>query len=82
METWTGHRLSVRGLAVTGDGRLAFSVAIDRTMVVWDLQTRREVAAVALEGAPRCVAITPDRRKILVGDTAGGVYCLRYVVPG
>jgi len=84
-----GHRFGVRGVAVTADGRLAFSVAIDRTVRVWDLHTGQERAAslpfmlegaaVALEGTPRCLAIAPDGATIWVGDAAGNVYCLRYV---
>jgi hypothetical protein len=39
------------------------------------------MAAVALEGAPRCLALAPDQTTILVGDAAGNVYCLRYAGP-
>jgi len=74
-----GHRLGVRGVAVTADGRLAFSAAIDRMVRVWDLRAATEVGAVALEGAPRCVVIAPDGAIIWVGDAAGNVYCLHCV---
>jgi WD40 repeat protein len=72
----------IRGVAVTGDGRFAIAAAIDRMVRVWDLCTSQEVAAVALEGAPRCLALAPDQTTILAGDAAGNVYCLHYVDPG
>jgi len=39
-------------------------------------------AAAALEGATRCLVLSPDGETILVGDAAGNVYCLWYVEQG
>jgi WD40 repeat protein len=76
------HGRSVRGVGVSQDGRFAVTAAIDRLVRIWDLEAREEVAAAALEGATRCLALSPDGETILVGDAAGNVYCLRYVAPG
>jgi WD40 repeat protein len=73
------HGPSVRGIGVSPDGRFAVTTAIDRLARIWDLQAREEIAAAALEGATRSLALSPDGETILVGDAAGNVYCLRYV---
>ena len=76
------HGLSIRGIGVSPDSRFAVTAAIDRLVRVWDLQAKQEIAAAALEGATRCLALSPDGATILVGDAAGNVYCLRYVEAG
>jgi len=73
---------SIRGIGVSRDGRFAVTAAIDHLVRIWDLQAKQELAAAALEGAPRCLALSPDGRTILVGDAAGNVYCLRHIAPG
>jgi WD40 repeat protein len=73
---------SIRGIGVSQDGRFAVTAAIDRLVRIWDLQAKQELAAAALEGAPRSLALSPDGQTILVGDAAGNVYCLRHVAPG
>ena len=76
------HGPSIRGIGVSPDGRFAVTAAIDRLVRIWDLQAKQEIAAAALEGATRCLALAPDGQTILVGDAAGNVYCLRYVEQG
>jgi WD40 repeat protein len=72
----------VRGVGALQDGRFAITAAIDHLVRIWDLQAKQELAATALEGAPRCLALSPDGRTILVGDAAGNVYCLHCIDPG
>ena len=79
VESFPAHEASLRGVAVTKDGRLAVTAAIDRLVKVWDLRTGQELAAVALEGAPRCLALAADGTAVMLGDAAGNVYCFRYV---
>ena len=79
VESLPAHEAGLRGVAVTKDGRFAATAAIDRLVKVWDLGTGQELAAVALEGAPRCLVLAPDGTTALVGDAAGNVHCFRYV---
>jgi WD40 repeat protein len=72
---------SIRGIGVSRDGRFAVTAAIDHLVRIWDLRAKQELAAAALEGAPRSLALSPDGQTILVGDAAGNVYCLRHVAP-
>jgi len=79
VDTLPTHGPSVRGIGVSPDGRFAVAAAVDRLVRIWDLQAKQELAAAALEGATRCMALSPDGQMMLVGDAAGNVYCLQYI---
>jgi WD40 repeat protein len=79
VDTLQTHGPSIRGIGVLPDGRFAVTAATDRLVRIWDLQAKQELAAAALEGATRCLALSPDGQTMLVGDAAGNVYCLQYI---
>jgi WD40 repeat protein len=63
LRTLEGHSGSVRGVAVTPDGRCAVSASSDHTLKVWDLETGRQL--LTLEGHSSWVngvAVSPDGR--------------------
>jgi WD40 repeat protein len=62
LEPWnlTGHRSEVLGVAVSGDGRWAVSVS-DWELKVWDLETARELRALA--GDFRLMAVSENWRR-------------------
>jgi WD40 repeat protein/serine/threonine protein kinase len=72
-----GHECEVRAVALTMDGCLAFSTAMDRQLKVWDVHTGKELANATLTVPLNCIAVTPDGGTVLVGDIAGGIYCFR-----
>lgn len=64
----------VSDLAVTADGQYAVSVAADRMIKVWDMETREEAASFTAQGQLYSCAVAPDGRTILAGDNVGRVY--------
>ncbi len=64
--TFEGHGDSVRGCAVTPDGRRVVSASADGTLKVWDLETGQEVATLEGHGAwVNGCAVTPDGRRVV-----------------
>jgi hypothetical protein len=68
--------------AVTADGRDLISVVEGYTLSVWELESGRRRASVTLDGTLSCVAVAEDGESVITADTAGNVYCLRYLRPG
>ena len=67
----------VRALAVSADGRLAYSCSDDRTLRAWDLDRGSMLAAFTTD-APLCaLALAPDGVTAAVGDVAGRVHWFR-----
>jgi len=79
--TLAGHSNWVNAVTVTPDGSRVISASKDCTLRVWDLEKGQEMAMIALDSGLWHVAIVSDGTTILVGDTAGNIYCLRYVDP-
>jgi WD40 repeat protein len=77
-----GHTDWMSAVAVTHDARLVVSTAYDRTLRIWDLETGASLAVIFLD-VLTCVAIVPHTNplRIIAGDAAGSVYCLRYIEP-
>lgn len=64
-----GHRDTVWGLCVTGDGRTIFSAGDDGLVRAWDPLTgtlTREIKSGHV-GRVRCLAVTPDGRRLVSG---------------
>ena len=70
----TGHRSAVTGLALQG-GRL-YSCSRDRTLRLWNLLEERTEPVTALQADAwlLCLALSPDRRQLFVGDSDGRLY--------
>src|SRR5206468_1147679 len=63
LRTLEGHSGSVRGVAVSPDGRRAVSASADNTLKVWDLESGRELRTLeGHSGSVRGVAVSPDGR--------------------
>jgi WD40 repeat protein len=72
VRTLEGHSSSVRGVAVTPDGKKAISASVDNTLKVWDLDT--EGVLRTLEGhssSVQGVAVTPDGKKAVSASDDG-----------
>jgi WD40 repeat protein len=78
--TLTGHADRVRAVGTMPDRPLIVSGGDDRTLRLWDFHTGRELARAVLDAAVTCLAVTFDSPSlVIVGDAAGGVYCLEWV---
>jgi len=72
-----GHGGKVNALAVSADGRLAYSCADDRILRAWDIGQGCMLAAFTAD-APLCaLALAPDGVTVAVGDVAGRVHWFR-----
>jgi WD40 repeat protein len=81
LRTLSGHKGSVRAVAVTPDGRRVVSGSWDHTLKVWDLATGAELATMILDAPLLSVALTPDGATIIAGDSFGNLHCLHYHTP-
>lgn len=69
--TFTGHTDKLRDIALAPNGRLAASIAADRTARLWDVQTGRELRrAAGYDHLSSAVAFTPDGKRLLVASHA------------
>jgi WD40 repeat protein len=59
-DVFNGHQSTVRGIAVSKDGKFAFSSSWDSTTKIWNLETRKEVAMLAGFSDGEWVIITPE----------------------
>jgi WD40 repeat protein len=65
-------KLSVTGVAFFRDGRVA-TCSVDKTVRIFDLKRGRQVGETMYSDITglRCVAISPDQRRIVAGDDIG-----------
>jgi hypothetical protein len=68
---------SVWGCAFGPDGRLALSVAGDRSIRLWDVLTGAEIAHWQADAPLFCCAFHPDGRGVIAGDSMGNLHWLR-----
>ncbi|WP_028584794.1 WD40 repeat domain-containing protein, partial [Desulfogranum mediterraneum] len=72
-----GHKGIIRDLVVSSDNRYLISASDDKTIRVWDIKTRKEVAKIlgqigpGSEGKVYAVALSPDDRWLAVGGYLG-----------
>jgi WD40 repeat protein len=59
----------------------ALTASNDWTVSLWDLDCRRELATLALDGEGRLAALSPDAGTFICADDAGDVYAFRIVRP-
>jgi WD40 repeat protein len=72
-----GHVRAVKSVAVTPDGRLAFSASDDQTVRVWNLANGTAIALFSADAQLSACAAAPDGATIVAGDAVGRVYFLR-----
>eukprot|EP01129_Flabellula_baltica_P005804 TRINITY_DN2127_c0_g1_i1.p1 TRINITY_DN2127_c0_g1~~TRINITY_DN2127_c0_g1_i1.p1 ORF type:complete len:2266 (+),score=515.97 TRINITY_DN2127_c0_g1_i1:47-6844(+) len=69
----TGHRDTITGCSISGDGRLAATSSIDTTVKVWDLMTYSETATLYVGCKVNCVTFGTNEtgRYIFTGGEDG-----------
>jgi len=82
LRTLAGHTDSVRGVALSGDGRMAVSASRDNTLKVWEVESGRElrtlaghtnrVTAVALSGDGRMAVSASHDNTLKVWEVGSG----------
>jgi WD40 repeat protein len=80
LRTLAGHEDRMNDVVVSCNGHYAIS-ASSSILRVWNAQTGKELARVALDEMLLRTRVAPDGLTILAGDLAGSVYCLRFVDP-
>jgi WD40 repeat protein len=78
LTTLRGHTGKVNAVALSDDGRRAFTSSRDRTLRVWDLANGRALACYTADAALRALSLSPVEPLIAVGDVAGRVHLLRF----
>jgi cytochrome c len=73
----TGHSGKVAAIAIAPDGRRAASAGWDRTVRVWDLETRAEIQELPARDNVNAVQFSPDGAKILAGSSDGSIQIWR-----
>lgn len=81
LSTLPGHTDKVNAVALSRDGRRAYSCARDRSLRVWDLQSGEVIAAFTADAALRALALAPDDATLAAGDEAGRVHLLQLCEP-
>ncbi|HEY8505650.1 MAG TPA: WD40 repeat domain-containing protein, partial [Gemmataceae bacterium] len=77
------HDGAVLGVSLSADAAKAATVGADKKAKVWSLADGKEVAAIALAGAPEAVALSPDAARLAVAYLDGKTYRVRaYDVAG
>ena len=64
-------------MSVSNDGRWFICASEDRTIKVWDFQSREKVTECHLNEPLSTCAIAPDGRTIVAGGFSGRVHFLR-----
>ncbi|MBX9255101.1 hypothetical protein H1Q63_14325 [Desmonostoc muscorum CCALA 125] len=59
------------------NGQQVISASYDKTLKVWNLQTREVIATFSGEYPIYCCAVAPDGMTIVAGDASGRVHFLR-----
>jgi WD40 repeat protein len=63
------------------DERRVVSASGDRTLRVWDVERGATVAVAYLDGPTTAVAVMPNRKTVVAGDSRGGIHYLVFEEP-
>jgi WD40 repeat protein len=74
------HTEMVNAVAMDAEGGLAFTCSRDRSVRVWRLTDGAQLAAFTADAALSSLAVSADGSTIAVGDMAGRVHLLRFLV--
>jgi WD40 repeat protein len=66
-----GHVGGLYAVALSPDGNRAASAGSDDTLRLWDVRTVKELRRFTGAGSPRCLAFSPDGKRLLSGQAAG-----------
>lgn len=75
IKTLIGHQSAVTGLVIHNE-RL-YSCSLDRTLRLWNLHDQRTepVTAMLGKGWLLCLSLSPDQKRLFIGDSNGNLYC-------
>jgi WD40 repeat protein len=70
LHTMKGHTGNIDYLALSADGKTAYSASMDKTARIWDVETGKEklVFKEHGEGGVSSIAISPDGKTVVSGD--------------
>ena len=77
LHVFTGHEEPITDLAFSPNSRWAVTASLDRTAVLWDLETGEKLVGLAADQARTCAAFSPDGKNILTGTYGGDVLNFR-----
>jgi WD40 repeat protein len=66
--TLTGHARDVNVVACSADGKMIASGGEDSKTILWDVASRKQIAAAEAGGAVQALAISPDGSRIASGE--------------
>jgi WD40 repeat protein len=61
-----GHTRAVTSLSFTADGKRLVSCGADGTVRIWDMESKKEVLTVTVQGQPIAVACSPNGEQVAV----------------
>ena len=75
LHTMTGHKGYIDYMALSADGKKAFSACLDKTVRVWDVESGKELLVFKEHGAGgvTSIAVTADGKLVASGDNKGKI---------
>lgn len=77
----SGHSDSICHVALLQNGRRVVSASEDRSVRVWDVESRSVIASFWSDSAITACAVAADEKTIVAGDAHGRVHVLQLIAP-